>query len=545
MKRTKIAVFSPEEFASQSRLLGALSQLYPVDFVAGQQTCYDAAVLFGATRSQVVPFSSSGVRCMAFLGGSLVRINSSDDDVCFGTMPYLDRCFRGKRLPDKTIEAASLLKREVGDEVVACKGDRPLWIHRSEGFSRVDLVAMQPPRLEEQYYLFRHFRREDWARLFPLLHFSKEISRASAWQLPPARACFMFDDPNLHSRSYGYIHYLELVEHAERHNYHVSFATVPLDAWYIDPKTAMLFRESKGRLSLLVHGNNHTSMELAQPDSEPVREGLIAQALSRIERLERLSGLTVPRVMAAPHGACSDAMAAVMLRMGFEAACISRSSMMAHNGNQFWPKSVGLQLAEYLGDGLPIIPRFGLTPTCSSDVLLASFLGQPVIPVGHHNDIGGGLDLLQQLSELINSLGEVQWTDLASIARSNFTFQRDSNLLHVRMYSRRIKLTVPEGITQVCVERPWLKTQTAESLSLCQDQSSVKSTLSHTPELIYTKAGAQLEICSVPANAIDPAKIPLKRTPLWVIGRRQLCELRDRLRPAVDRLRFTNFRNDG
>jgi hypothetical protein len=347
----------------------------------------------------------------------------------------------------------------------------------------------------------------------------------------------MFDDPNLHWKSYGHVNYPQLLHHAKSHNYHVSIATVPMDGWFTHRATAALFRNNPDRLSLLIHGNNHTHRELAQVLSDEDRLALGAQALLRTTSLEHASGLCVPRVMAAPHGACSKAMAAVLLRLGFEAACISRGSIMAHNRDHAWSKTVGLHPAEFLGNGLPIIPRFGLAPTCHTEVLLASFLGQPIIPVGHHHEIAGGLDLLQQLAEFINSLGDVQWSDLGSIARSNFLSQREGNVLYIKMYSRRVKLTVPEGITQVCVERPWLSPQCAELLNWRDGQSAAHSTSLHPAEPIQAQAGTQLEISSVPPNAVDPAKVRLRRTPLWAIGSRQLCEVRDRIRPAVDRLR--------
>src|SRR3712207_7699471 len=52
----------------------------------------------------------------------------------------------------------------------------------------------------------------------------------TGWTPAPLRAAIMFDDPNLHWKSYGYIIYPELVEHAKEHNYHAVFATVPLDS---------------------------------------------------------------------------------------------------------------------------------------------------------------------------------------------------------------------------------------------------------------------------------------------------------------------------
>ena len=44
--------------------------------------------------------------------------------------------------------------------------------------------------------------------------------------------------------------------------------------------------------------------------------------------------------------------------------------------------------------GLPVISRFRISRECQNAILLAAYLDQPIIPVGHHQDVAGGLDLL-------------------------------------------------------------------------------------------------------------------------------------------------------
>jgi hypothetical protein len=346
----------------------------------------------------------------------------------------------------------------------------------------------------------------------------------------------MFDDPNLHWNSYGYINYAQLVQDASRHNYHASFATVPMDGWHVHRETAALFQKNQSRLSLLIHGNNHTTKELAKTQDDYNRQALAAQALRRIERLERASGLEVSRVMAAPHGACTHDMATILLRTGFEAACISRGSIMNQNPGTAWPASVGLNPAEFLGAGLPVIPRFRLKRGCETEMILAAFLGQPVIPVGHHEDLAGGRDLLAELAGTLNSIGEVQWMNMKSIARSNFCTRREHEVLHVKMYSRKILLKVPQGVNQLCVHRPWLKDGASEELTLRTATSGPASYSPYQGEPISIGSCEEIEIHAIPADAIDPRTVSLSRTPLWAIARRQICEARDRLKPMFDRL---------
>ena len=87
---------------------------------------------------------------------------------------------------------------------------------------------------------------------------------------------------------------------------------------------------------------------------------------------------------------------------------------------------------------------------------LAAFLNQPIIPHGHHQDCAGGLDLLAHVANEINSLGEVIWSDLTSISRSNYLTRRVAETLFVKMLSRRISVQLDESVKEIVVERPWI-----------------------------------------------------------------------------------------
>ena len=165
-------------------------------------------------------------------------------------------------------------------------------------------------------HVFQHFAARRFASLLPLVQFLTDICGDRGWCAPRLRACFMFDDPNLHATTYGFIDYRHLAERAEAQNYHVSIATIPLDGYFTARRAASLFRQHRVRLSLLIHGNNHTHCELAAPRTQADAQALVADALRRVGRMERVSGVPVARVMAAPHGACSALAAEAMLRLG-------------------------------------------------------------------------------------------------------------------------------------------------------------------------------------------------------------------------------------
>jgi hypothetical protein len=427
------------------------------------------------------------------------------------------------------------LELERGDDLVATQDGEALWIHRRESATALDLVAVAPPTLGSGEYLFARFGQKDWFALLPLLHFAREVS---GWEATQARACFMFDDPNLRWVSYGYVNYKTMAEDARLHNYHSSIATVPLDSWYVHPGTARIFRHYVDRLSLLMHGNDHTYHELQKTSTHAERAALIAQALRRIRRLEQASSVQVARVMAPPHGACSEEMATSLLELGFEAACISRGSLMARNRAHVWPVSVGLKPAEFFGAGLPVIPRFNIRGDIQTQVRLAAFLGQAIIPLGHHDDLRDGLGLLRRIAGVVNSIPGSSWMDPGTIAETSYQTRRRDEVMELRMYSRRIRVCVPSGVIALRIERPWLSPGRHERITLQRGREPLTVIDEYQGQPLEVKPGAHVTIGAPHSIRVDPFTVRPGGTTLQAILRRNLCESRDRLLPTIDRMRL-------
>ena len=530
MQPVKIAVYPAEHFSRYQRLWEGLSDLYSVEFHPREEGNWGdcaAGLLFSVERSKATAIAKSGLRCMAFIGGEAVATGSQKRELSFGGTPYLAECLRGRTWANQSIEGVRPLKAEDSDEVVARTTGDVLWIHNVIGDCAVDLVAVEPPAVTEDQYLYEFFQRDNCMRLLPLLHFLRQLT---PWTRPALRACFMFDDPNLHWKTYGYIKFDELAGHARVHNYHASFATVPFDGWYVNPATAAIFRHNRDRLSLLVHGNNHTFAELAREYPNGDRCASMAQAQRRIDELEKRSGLEIPRVMAAPHGGCSAEMADTLLEVGFEAASISRWSLM-HFNRERWYSTIGLNIAEFLGGAFPIIPRFKLAWEREIDIYLAALLQKPIILVGHHDDLRGGLDILSGFAQRINSVGRVQWVDMKAMARSNFCTRSEGTTLYIKTYSRRMQIQVPENTATLVVERPWLKDGQIEVLQYRTGDGKSVSIKPSANQAIPVTGGTQIEVASVYPDAVDPATVPAPSASVWAAARRGFCEIRDRAKP--------------
>lgn len=527
-----IAVIPAQAFPMYERLLSGVTELCGVAFRAADEPdprLYCGALLLNACSKDAAGYGRRGIRTLGFVGGRTTSPGSGSTEICFSASPSVSPIFQGARLCDAELLLRGGLIPDPADEIIAHRGDDVLWLRNTTG-AAVDIVAAELPTLAEGQRLYSLFCDTTWFALLPLLQFARELS---GWTPPPARACFMFDDPNLHWSSYGYVRYNSLAAHADRHDYHVAFATVPLDHWYSHKPVVRLFQRNRHRLSLLVHGNDHTYRELHVARA-PV--ALAAQALVRVRAVEAKTGLSIARVMAAPHGACSESMANALLQTGFEAACISRGSLLSHNRDVPWPVAIGMQPAAFLGDGLPIVPRFGMHAESDVSARLAVFLGQPIIPIGHHEDLRQGLAALERLAASINAFGGVRWTDLSTIVRTSYQWRRVGGELRVKLYSRVVDVEVPTGVRTLTVERGWEGQEPADQVVLESPLSPAPLTLGDSPASIAVAPGDRLRISVIPRHRVDPATIALPRTSVRALVRRNLCEVRDRLRPTFERL---------
>jgi hypothetical protein len=411
-----------------------------------------------------------------------------------------------------------------------------VWAIQERGHCRHYYVALAPPDLNHGEALFIHFSGQRIARLLPLVLFVHSLTDDRRWEPPPMQATFMFDDPNLHWTSYGFIDYGEMVANAIAGNYHVAVATIPLDAWFVHPPASAIFKDNSTRLSLLYHGNDHLSKELARPQPAAAMQRLLRQAVGRIARMEARTRLEVARVMAPPHGACSETAISEMARLGFEAVCVSRGSLRYHNGDAAWTRTIGMRPCDIVA-GLPVIPRFGLSKNCRNDILIAALLRQPIVPMTHHQAVADGYELLDEMASFVNSLGDVTWRDMKTMSRSLYSHRQDDQALSVRMLSKRISVPVSGGTTRIRVERPWLQQDSAEEPLLWRTTTEDRRwKVASASEAIAVRGGVTIEIASGPARAAGTETHGAGPHRLTPVARRLLTEVRDRALPSIHRL---------
>jgi len=418
---------------------------------------------------------------------------------------------------------------------LAYKAESPIWATQEYKNHNCHFVSLSIPELNNDELIFHHFHGNQFLALLPLLTFLRELTDDKEWEHPPLQACFMFDDPNLHWPTYGFINYQEMAKHAELHNYHSSFATIPLDAWFVHNRTADLFQKYHDRLSLLMHGNDHITDELARKVTNKERGKMLKQALFRIEELEKRANISVARVMAPPHGACSEETIKQMALIGYEAACISRGSLTYHNSHAKWVRTLGMRPTEII-QGLPIFPRFRISMDCQNAILVAALLRQPIIPVGHHQDVAENMDMLEHLSHFINSLGEVRWTNMTSISRSHYSKMVRKDILHLKMYTNIADLLIPEGVNYILIDRPWLEEEKIEPFLIKTTEGFKDLVRIEFKEPIAVHPGQKIQIISSQISQSQANYDPLYKFTPWPAIRRMITEARDRLVPICRQL---------
>ena len=517
---------------TRRRLFHALERVFPVRFEpreAGDLTGLDAFVAFPSATSDDADLTRAELPCLIVheVDGGVRRIQESLVELALTS--GVDPRLAGRRFNDRSVVGQPALACSQADEILASTSDGPTWVRRSgkgPNFygSSIPLGDLGPGESIRDYLRFDRF-----SSLLPLTHLLDEVTRELGWTPPPLRASFIIDDPNLHWPTYGYVRFKELARHAQAHGYHVAMASIPLDLWYFDRRAVRIFHENARHLSLVVHGNDHVRAELARPRSERESHLLLSQALRRVAAFERRSGLEIARVVVPPHGDCSDAMFEALAAMGFDAIAWSPKPRSEISG---W------EVGEFSAGGLPSLPRPLLTDW--EDLPFRAYLNQPIVLEGHHTDLADGLDVLAQTVEEVSRLGSVIWQSPGDLASTNFAVRRLGEVLQVRLYSRRVRLVLPEGIESIEVETPTYAMQEQDSIVMRSIGTAPWRESSRMHEAVPVIPG-ELEIRLVRSGAPRIQELGSGLS-LWPYVRRTLTEGRDRALPLANTLRRRRMR---
>jgi hypothetical protein len=520
------------------RLFDVLERAYPVRFEGrgdGEWRDLDAVVLFddGAHRPR-----PSGLPTLRLHRPPEAPRDIGGVSVCMGANAPLHPALRDRAIVEHRA-IGSLTSDPGGRQVLASDGRRPLWTVLPTSEGHVYETTAPIAELDPSQILRDHFRPGKFMGLLPLVDFLRGIVREGGWSRPPLSAAIVFDDPNLHWPTYGYLDFARLAKHAGDHGYHAVVATIPLDGFHVHPAAARVFRSAPDRLSLAIHGNDHTRGELVTVDRAGARR-LGSDALRRMAAFERRSGLRVSPIMIPPHERAAETALAGLLDAGFLGICAAPSIAMPV-GPLSPARAVGdWGAAQFLAGGFPLFARRPLSEM-EDDLVFRAYLGQPLILYGHHVDAAGGLDRIAEAAAAINTLGDVAWAPLDRVGATNYRLRRNGPELEVGMFSLSADIPVPEDVERIVIELPPSPADGRRLVVSATPGGSTSLVLSESEpsRLVFELPGAPAEhirVRIVAADSPGDERERRRRASVWPICRRTLTECRDRSSPLRSRI---------
>ena len=286
----------------------------------------------------------------------------------------------------------------------------------------------------------------------PVVMYIKWAFAETCFQPAENSACLIIDDPPLKPR-YGFVDFQHLNDLMWRHHFTCSLAFIPWNWRRSDSRVVRLFKKNPERLSISVHGCDHTRGEFGAQNGERLRWKVLC-ASQRMKRHDFRTGLRHDPVMVFPQGIFSRTAMRALKASEFIGVVNSEViSADAQPGpikiSDFW--SIGLM--NY--DNFPIFTRRdpwqGLE-NFAFDILL----GKPCIAVVHHNDCH---DRCRHVVEFIDGLNRLNarldWRDLGTVVRRSFRQRRLSpNTMEIEMFGKEALLENPAGETKYfCVRK--------------------------------------------------------------------------------------------
>jgi hypothetical protein len=276
-----------------------------------------------------------------------------------------------------------------------------------------------------------------FSSLFPALMFMRQAFGSYCWHRTRNQATLTIDDPLLIDR-YGFVHYQELLQLMDRYNFFTTIAFIPWNFRRTSPSVARLLHARRDRISICIHGCDHTRHELASPDHAELN-GRIKLATIRMTEHQRLTGVPFDRVMVFPQGAFSSSCMEVLKANNYLAA-VNLETTPVHDFDE-------VPLRHYLAPAITCFGNFPLFerqyPENVSDLALNLFLYKPALIIEHHNFFKKqSADAIQSIKR-VNSLDpNLRWRGLEEVlARSYLEKQERNGLFSVRAFTRKTRLS--------------------------------------------------------------------------------------------------------
>ena len=258
---------------------------------------------------------------------------------------------------------------------------------------------------------------EYFSRLAPPLMFLKYVFKERCWHSARRYANLIIDDPNL-KRSYGFLSYRRLLEKTRDLNFAATIAFIPWNRNRTDRSTVQLFLNHPERLSLCIHGCDHTRSEFGVTDTAALNTQVIT-ATGRMEALRNRTGLPYAAVMVFPQGKFSSQSLRVLEANNYLAA-VNTDAIPTDLQD-----SHGLTIADFLS---PAITKYGGVPLFLRryprevvDFAFDLFFAKPLLAVEHHEYFKHECrELIEFIHKLDSISPRLEWMALGKILSRSY-----------------------------------------------------------------------------------------------------------------------------
>jgi hypothetical protein len=271
--------------------------------------------------------------------------------------------------------------------------------------------------------------KEHFCTAVPLAMFVRWAC-GGARQAAETDGCLIVDDPLLKSR-YGFLRFRKALALMDRYGFTTTLAFIPWNWRRTERATVRLFEHRPDRLSLSVHGCDHTANEFAAR-STPMLNRRIKTAIHRMERLRQRTSLSYDRVMVFPQGVFSPETGQALKVNGFWAAANTEVSPPEPSDNlttiaDLWDVAI-MKYGTF-----PLFTRRYLTHGIEN-FAFDGLLGKPCLIVAHHDGFKGS-ELVEFISRLNALSWRLRWRSLGEVVKRSLRIERHGNGTDVvRMY---------------------------------------------------------------------------------------------------------------
>lgn len=255
---------------------------------------------------------------------------------------------------------------------------------------------------------------DQFLEFVPVIAYLRATFGARCWHNERPAACLIIDDPLLRPR-YGFLDFDRIESLMTRAAFSLNIAFIPWNCRRTDRRIADKFIRSSRRLSISVHGCDHTEAEFGMTDGRRVRRQA-RRAQLRMNLHRELTGIEHNRVMVFPQGVFSRVSLEALGDEGFLAAVNSTVQPVDAPRDMVTVRDL-LSVAVLRFGGVPLFMR--QYPDRLEKFALDLFLGKQVLIVEHHGLFRHGYEAAEGCVTFVNSIApNIRWTDLESLCAS-------------------------------------------------------------------------------------------------------------------------------